>query len=92
MSKYLLLGYLAVSAIAFVMFWYDWKLKSKKQYDKRFPERDLILVTLIGGSMGALLGMVTFHHKTNRKRFVIGVPLILLIHLALLVAVKWKMG
>ena len=36
----------------------------------------------LGGSVGALLGMTVFHHKTKHKKFLIGVPLILLAQLA----------
>ena len=49
----------------------------------RVPERTLLLLPLLGGSIGALLGMRVFHHKTKHWYFVWGVPAILLAHLAL---------
>lgn len=45
--------------------------------DWRIPERTLFAVALAGGSLGVLLGMRLFHHKTRHWYFVIGVPLIL---------------
>ena len=92
MSKYLLLAYLAVSVLAFALFAYDFKMKSKHRYQARIPEADLLLVSIFGGSFGTLIGMITFQHKKHRKRFTIGVPLMLLVHAVLLVLVKLKLG
>lgn len=49
----------------------------------RISERMLLLVSLSGGSLGALTGMNVFHHKTRNLRFRILIPVFLLIHLAL---------
>ena len=49
------------------------------------PEKTLFLLPLLGGSVGALLGMRVFHHKTKHWYFVWGVPTILLAQLALAV-------
>ncbi|MCD8383753.1 MAG: DUF1294 domain-containing protein [Clostridiales bacterium] len=49
----------------------------------RIPERTLFAVALAGGSLGALLGMRLFHHKTRHWYFVIGVPLILALQIIL---------
>lgn len=49
----------------------------------RVPEKTLFLLPLLGGSVGALLGMRVFHHKTKHWYFVWGVPAILLAQLAL---------
>ncbi|MBE6941875.1 MAG: DUF1294 domain-containing protein [Ruminococcaceae bacterium] len=43
----------------------------------RIPERTLIAVALLGGSLGALLGMKLFRHKTKHDKFRIGIPIIL---------------
>ena len=47
------------------------------------PEKVLFLSALIGGSVGALAGMFAFRHKTKHLSFVLGLPAILLLHLAL---------
>lgn len=48
----------------------------------RIPERTLFAAALVGGSVGALLGMYLFHHKTRHWYFVVGMPLILAAQLA----------
>ena len=49
----------------------------------RIPERTLILLAVIGGSVGALIAMYTVRHKTKHKKFVIGVPAILIVQIVL---------
>ncbi|MCI5648256.1 MAG: DUF1294 domain-containing protein [Fusicatenibacter sp.] len=49
----------------------------------RIPERTLFLVALSGGSAGCLAGMYLFRHKTKHPRFVLGMPAILLVQLAI---------
>ncbi|MCD7801965.1 MAG: DUF1294 domain-containing protein [Clostridiales bacterium] len=51
----------------------------------RIPERTLFAVALAGGSLGVLLGMRLFHHKTRHWYFVVGVPLILAVQVILAV-------
>lgn len=53
-----------------------WKAQRKRW---RISEKMLLFLAIIGGSVGALAGMYTFHHKTLHKKFVLGVPLILVI-------------
>ena len=47
----------------------------------RIPETTLFLYALIGGSIGSILGMRVFHHKTKHWYFVWGMPLILILDL-----------
>ena len=49
----------------------------------RIPESTLLLLAALGGSVGALLGMKLFRHKTKHWKFTIGVPMILIVQLAL---------
>lgn len=53
-----------------------------KRHAWRIPERTLFLISLLGGSVGSLAGMYLFRHKTKHMKFVIGMPLILLIQIA----------
>lgn len=55
----------------------------------RIPESTLLLLALIGGSVGALTGMYGFHHKTMKPRFQYGVPVILALQLAALFTVNY---
>ena len=56
----------------------------------RVPEKTLFLLPLLGGSIGALLGMRVFHHKTKHWYFVWGIPAILLAQIALAVWIYTK--
>ena len=73
-----------INVIAFLMMGSD-KRRSKKDGARRIPEKALFLSAILGGSVGAILGMRLFHHKTRHWYFVWGMPLILLLQLALAV-------
>ena len=80
-----ILLYLAVmNIIAFSLYGID---KWKSRHDKwRITEARLLSVALLGGSLGAWLGMKIWHHKTLHSKFRYGLPLILFLHLAISVA------
>ena len=66
---------LIVNALGFVLMLADKRKARKKKW--RIPESTLMLVALIGGSIGCLSGMYLFRHKTRHPKFTVGVPLIL---------------
>ena len=72
-----------INLIAFVVFGIDKRKARKGQW--RVPESILFILAIIGGSIGALLGMLAFRHKTKHRKFTIGIPLILALQIALLV-------
>ena len=79
-----LLVWLAViNLVTFAVYGID-KAKAKRGA-WRVPEKTLFLLPLLGGSLGALLGMRVFRHKTKHWYFVWGIPLILLAQIALAV-------
>ena len=88
--KYFLLYLLLINAAAFVLMLVD-KVKAKKNR-WRISERTLMLSAALGGSVGALLGMYTFRHKTKHIKFTLGVPAILLAQLALAAWLILKIG
>lgn len=56
--------------------------KSKARRNKwRIPEATLFLFAIFGGSIGCLLGMNVFHHKTQKPKFYIGIPIILAVQI-----------
>ena len=58
----------------------------------RIPEKTLFLSAILGGSVGAILGMLLFRHKTKHMSFVVGMPVILLIQLVIAGLLLWKTG
>lgn len=88
MIIYLLIYVLVMSLIAFAAFGID-KLKAKTNA-WRIPERTLFILALLGGGIGAFLGMKVFRHKTRHQQFVIGIPAIMVIQLILIGFVIWK--
>lgn len=86
--KYVLIVYLVVINIAgYASMGIDKKRAEHKKW--RIKERTLFLVAVIGGSLGSWLGMYSFRHKTKHWYFVVGMPAILLIQVA--VAVYFEM-
>ena len=73
----MLLYLLIVNAAAFALMLAD-KIKAKKNA-WRIPEKVLFFAAIIGGSIGSLLGMYLFRHKTKHFSFIFGLPLILAI-------------
>jgi uncharacterized membrane protein YsdA (DUF1294 family) len=57
------------------------KRKEKREKIRRIPEKTLFLLAILGGSVGALLGMRVWHHKTLHKSFRFGIPLILILQI-----------
>lgn len=77
--NFILIYLLIINAVGFLVMTAD-KLYAKKNM-RRIPERTLLGVAVIGGSIGVWAGMYTVRHKTKRPKFVIGIPLILLCQL-----------
>ena len=84
MIKLLLLYLLIINATGFVLMLVD-KIKARKNL-WRIPEATLMGVAAAGGSVGSLLGMYTFRHKTKHLKFTLGIPLILALQV---VAAVW---
>ena len=81
---WLALWLLVINLVTFLVFGLD-KLKAKRrekhENTRRVPEKTLFILAAIGGSVGALLGMRVWHHKTLHKTFRIGIPLILFLQI-----------
>lgn len=79
---------IVINLVTFLVYGID-KLKAKRG-KWRIPESMLLTLAVVGGSIGALLGMLAFRHKTKHKKFTIVVPLILAVQVALLIAIMAK--
>lgn len=78
----LLFAYLlGMNAAAYILMAVDKTNAMRKA--RRIPEVTLLLIAALGGSLGEWLGMVSLHHKTKHKKFLILVPAFLFIHIAL---------
>ena len=81
MTEALLYYLIAINVVTFLVYGID-KVKAR-QGSWRISEATLLILAVIGGSIGALLGMKVWHHKTLHKKFRYGIPLILLAQIAL---------
>ncbi len=80
--KYSLIYLCIINAAAFLLMLID-KAKAKKNR-WRIPEATLLGVCAIGGSLGGIIGMYLFRHKTKHPKFYISLPLMLILHSILL--------
>lgn len=82
LHSYLTYYLLAINAVTFIVYGID-KYKAKKA-KWHISEATLLLLAVLGGSIGAWIGMKVWHHKTMHKKFKYGIPAILLIQIALM--------
>jgi uncharacterized membrane protein YsdA (DUF1294 family) len=75
---------LGMNGLTFVQ--YGWDKRQAKKQKRRIPEKRLHILALIGGTVGALLGQLTFRHKTKKKRFQVVFIGIVVLQLALIAA------
>lgn len=79
---------LAINVVTFIVYGID-KYNAKKA-KWRISEATLLLLAVLGGSIGAWMGMKVWHHKTMHKKFKYGIPAILLIQIALMTYLHMK--
>lgn len=80
----IIFSYLAfINVLGFVLMGIDKQKARRKKW--RIPEKTLFLTAILGGSIGSILGMQIFRHKTRHTAFVIGMPCILIIQIILAV-------
>ena len=67
---------IVINILTFLLYGIDkWKAQKGKW---RIPEETLIWLAIVGGSIGALIGMYLFRHKTKHRKFTMGIPAIIL--------------
>lgn len=81
----LIIYLIAINLFTFFMMWLD-KRKAKRG-KWRIPENTLLVLVLLGGGIGGIVGMYTFHHKTQKAKFVIGFPVILVCEIILAILI-----
>ena len=86
--QFILIYLLAINVLAFFLYGIDkWKAKRSKW---RIPEITLLSIAVIGGSIGAWLGMKVWRHKTMHKKFKYGIPLILFAQIAIVLFISFR--
>ncbi len=83
MIKYILIYLLVVSLITVIVTMYD-KKAAKKFKKHRIPENTLLVLAFLGGSVAELLTMHKIRHKTKHKKFMIGLPAIIVLQTIIL--------
>ena len=86
--KYLYIWLIVINIITFAVLGID----KKKAIDGKFRIKELTLfvLSLLGGSLGGLIAMHTFHHKTRKWYFKFGIPLILIVWVAMIAWLVYK--
>ncbi len=85
--KILIIYLIVANVVTFFMYGVDkWKAKRSKW---RIREAALLLLAALGGSIGAWLGMKVWRHKTMHKKFKYGIPLIIILQVAIAAAVMF---
>lgn len=75
-----------INLIGFLSMFID---KKKAKYGRwRIPENTLFLYAILGGTVGSLIGMYTFRHKTQKPKFKIGMPALLVLQILAVIAFK----
>lgn len=73
---------LIINLIGILIMYID---KRKAKYGKwRIPEKTLLIIALLGGSVGTIIGMYAFRHKTQKMKFVLGFPTILIAEIVII--------
>ena len=79
---------ISLNILTFLIYGID---KFKAKHSKwRISEATLLLLAVAGGSVGAWLGMKVWHHKTKHKKFKYGLPLILIVQIAIIYLCSYK--
>lgn len=81
--KYLLVYLILINLVTFVVYVDD--KRRAKRHSWRTSEFTLVMLAVIGGSLGALLAMLLFRHKTRHTQFIVGVPTILIAQIFLII-------
>lgn len=77
--EWLRLYFIVINVVGFLSMFSDKKRAKQKRW--RISEKTLFLIASIGGSLGGIIGMYVFHHKTRHWQFKYGFPVILIIQI-----------
>ena len=81
--KFLLIYIILINLVTFVVYADD--KRRARSHSWRTSESMLVMLAIIGGSLGALLAMLLYRHKTRHKQFTFGIPTILIVQILLMI-------
>ena len=82
------IAYLAIiSLVSIIICIYDKKISKKNRVELRIPEKTLLLLSALGGSVAMFITMLLIRHKTMQVKFMLGIPVIMAIQAAIAVAI-----
>ena len=89
-TEIIILYFVAVNVLTLCVYGID-KIKAMRG-GRRISEATLLLLAVSGGSIGAMLAMDWFHHKTKHRKFKYGIPAIIMIQLAVIGYIVYHIG
>ena len=82
--EYIIIYFVTISVVTSIVTFYD-KKAAKKWTKHRIPEKVLFLLAILGGGLAEFLTMLKIRHKTKHKRFMIGLPLIIVLQILVII-------
>ena len=81
----ILIAYIAIiSVVSIIVCFYDKKISKKKRVELRIPEKTLLILSALGGSVAMFVTMLIIRHKTKHLKFMLGIPAIIIVQAAIL--------
>ena len=80
---------IVISLISIIVCIYDKVVSKKNKVELRVPERDLLLLSAFGGGVAMYITMLLIRHKTKHKKFMIGIPAIVIAQFAIAFVLLW---
>ena len=80
---------IVISLISIIVCIYDKKISRKNKVELRVPEKNLLLLSAFGGGIAMYITMLIIRHKTKHKKFMIGIPAIIIAQFAIAFALLW---
>ena len=74
----------AISLISIIVCFYDKKISKKNKVELRIPEKTLLVLSALGGSLAMLATMLLIRHKTKHFKFMVGIPIIIVAQIAII--------
>ena len=88
MLRFLISYFFLMNIVTFVTFGIDKNLSKHNQL--RVPDSTLLLLSALGGALGGFLAMYIFRHKTQKAKFFLVVPMLLVLHIVIAILVTFK--